>query len=182
MPNIVSSFIDGLSGLRYRLLKGVGTELDPSIPFVTLDPDLVFNSDTVKVASKVVDVETTLTAGAAGWIQLEIDCRHARRMAMSIVNTSNVAVTGFEVWFSARPASGLYETICPNNDYTYTTGTGENEGNSMKLIRKVSPVNPRTLAAGASTWIIFNVESYPWIYIRPYIANTKTMKFIYTVY
>jgi hypothetical protein len=182
MANIASSFIDGLSGLKYRLLKGLGTEIEPSLPYVTLDPDLVFNADAVKVSSKVVDVETTLTAGAVGWVQLEVDCRHARKMAMSIVNTSNVACTGFEVWFSARPASGLYENIVPSNDYSYTTGTGENEGNNMKLIRKVSPVNPRTLAAGASTWIIFNVDSYPWIYVRPYIANTKTVKFIYTVY
>jgi hypothetical protein len=183
MPS--SPFIDGNSNLKYRLIKNTG-DTDPTahIPYVTPDPDFVQNSSVV-VVPRVTNVDTTIVSGAilSGIAFIAIDCRYHKSIMLRVNNLSTTAAfTGFRLFIGSFLGGGFYEQLTPDDNYPWTTGTGEAEGNVMKQIRKVGTQNPRFVPANGSCWMILNVADVAEIAFNILVANGTNVRLLYTMF
>ena len=165
MPS--TPYIDGDNKRVLRQVKGDG-DAAPHVTVVAIEDDFVINN-AIAIQQKVLEVSSGLTT------PYTIETKFYKFAYVRIDNTGT-AFTDFFLDISMRSGSGLWETIADSN-YYYTTGTGEAEGNMGKLIRKVSPINPRTLASNASTWMILNLLNVPAIRFRITGLSTATINY-----
>ena len=183
MPS--SPFIDGNSNLKYRLIKNTGdSDATAHIPYTTPDPDFVQNNSLV-VVPRVTTGDSTIVSGAvvSGLAAIAIDCRYHKSMMLRVNNLSTTAAfTGFRLFISSFFGGGFYEQLTPDDNYPWTTGTGEAEGNVMKQIRKVGAQNPRTVPANGDCWMILNVADVAEIALHALVANGASVRFLYTMF
>jgi hypothetical protein len=164
-----SPYIDGNRLQVFRTVNGTGTNIDPHTNVVA--PHDSFT--TVVSGTKFLNVEPqryiegsltyTVATGVNNLVPV-FQCHKLKYLSVKIVSDT-VVLTDFITVVTVNSTFNIWDAIA-NSDYHYTSGQGENTGNPMILVRKCSPVNPRTLTAGASTWILFNVEPYAAIYFN----------------
>jgi hypothetical protein len=170
MPD--SPYIDADGSRQNRQVKSVSGS---HVPYVTLEENFV-SQNSIHTFKPIKSEQNSLVA-VGGICNLNIDTRGYNFLFVRLENNSVAAWTDCIVRISALFGSGKWETIA-NGDYFYTTGQGELEGNAMKLIRKCSVVNPRTVAASGSTWILFYLAGIPQIQIA---VTGTSMDYLYTL-
>lgn len=179
MPHNAGSYIDGNRGLVYRSVNGLGTNIDPHTSVIAPHDDFTagvgiksFNVEESKYTLK--SYTFAINVGINILDNVIFDCTKLKILSVKI-NNSTVVLNDFVVVGGINRTAGWDDLA--NSDYHYTSGQGENTGNSMTLVRKCSPVNPRTLQSGASTWLVLNVEPYQYIYIRVNALATGNLTF-----
>jgi hypothetical protein len=176
-----SPYIDGNRATKNRAVKFDPVNNNADIPYVALE-DKFTSSDRLHTFAPVREVQNSAVP-ASGIATIEIDTR-GFDFCFIRLESGAAAFTECIVDISTLHGSGKWETIA-NGDYFYTTGTGEAEGNAMKLIRKVksngtaNQSNPRILAASQSTWLILFTAGLPQVRFR--ISTTTNVGFLYTL-
>lgn len=177
-----SPYIDGNRATKNRAVK-----LDPAnnnnadIPYVALE-DSFTSLNRVHTFSPVREIQNSAVP-VSGIATIEIDTR-GFDFCFIRLESGAAAFTECIIDISTLHGSAKWETIA-NVDYFFTTGTGEAEGNPMKLIRKVksngtaNQSNPRILAANQSTWLILFTAGLPQVRFR--ISTTTNVGFLYTL-
>lgn len=168
-----SPYIDGQNNLRNRFVKNTS---DGDISYVRFE-DNFYKDNSVLYSRGYKEFIQDLLQPTIGAYTIAFDCKNYNSAMIRLENTNNVAWNDFIISISAFDGSAKWETLA-NGDYFYTSGTGEAEGNSMKLVRKCSPTNPRTLAANSATWFTLNLECIPSIMFS--IGNFKSGKIFAT--
>jgi hypothetical protein len=179
MAHNSSPYIDGNRGQVYRTVNGAGTNIDPHTNIIAPHDDF-----TSGIGSKSLNTEYqrfltntytfTITTGINYLDQPFLNCSKLKLLSLKIVS-AGVSLTDFIIATNITRTAD-WDDIA-NSDYHFTTGQGENTGNQMVLIRKCSPVNPRSLASGGKCWMYLNVEPYNEIYIRVVAASAGTLQF-----
>lgn len=157
-----SAYIDGNGQPQQRLVK---VSNGAHISYVALEDVLISADNALKIFNPPIEVTAYDVPAVSGVIALIIDTRGRNYLTIRVENTGTTAWTDFIIEISMLKDSNRWETIA-NGDYFFTAGQGEVEGNAMKLIRKCSPINPRTLASGNTSWLILFVPGIPQIRIR----------------
>lgn len=175
MPFTPSPYIDGNTSPQNRAIWVEG-----GLHFTGIYPSetLLDNTRLKVVPDRYYRNLLSASIGTAYTEAIRLDVATQRFVFMRVENASGGALNDFIIDVTAHMESsgGFWEEIA-NGDYFFTNGTGEAEGNAMKLVRKVSPVNPRTLAANGSTWLALNVEYVAGIRIRARAAANTTLTF-----
>ena len=169
MAHNSSPYIDGSRGQVYRTVNGTGTSIDPHTNVIAPHDTFSYIEGSYKafnVESQKFIQETRIVPIVAGanYANVQYDCTKLKLLSLKLVNAS-ATFTDFIIAATMNTSLDIWDDIA-NSDFHYTTGQGETTGNPMVLVRKCSPVNPRTLGATARTWILLNVEPYAAIYTR----------------
>jgi hypothetical protein len=175
MAHNSSPYIDGNRGQVYRTVNGTGTNIDPHTNVIAPHDDF-----TSGIGSKALNVEparylqtidTFPIVSGDNYVNL-FDTRKLKFLSLKIINSS-ATFTDFIIAVSMNSDAVIWDDIA-NSDFHYTTGQGESTGNPMVLVRKCSPVNPRSLGSTAQTWLLLNVEPYASIYTRVVSTGSGT--------
>jgi hypothetical protein len=180
MAHNSSPYIDGNRGQVSRTVNGTGSNIDPHTSVVALHDEYV----TVAGGSKYLSVENRRCISGSNAFSISVGTNYLdnpvfstsllKLLTMKVVSTG-VTLTDFVISFGVNRTAGWDEIA--NSDYQYTTGQGENSANSLVFVRKCSPVNPRTLTSGGSTWMLLNVEPYNEFFVRVVAATAGTLTF-----
>jgi hypothetical protein len=176
-----SPYIDGTRIRQQRAIKLDPTNANAHISYVALE-DSFTSSNRIRTFAPTLEIEGQAVP-SAGVATIDIDCRGYQFCFIRIESTT-AAFTECLLDVSSKHGSEKWETVA-NGDYFYTTGTGEAEGNSIKLIRRVknngtaNQSNPRILVANNSTWLLLFVVGTPQMRFR--ISTLGSVNFLYTL-